>query len=189
MWLFTFQAGFKLLGEAIKNSNKLPFGRARDLYESYPSFHSLVKDETNNILSKLSCVMKHAGCKGNILRRDHEEKFEMVVEANDIILERVGITLDEIAGIRKNPEPEFQKQTPEPISGSWNKKIRIERTTPQQALNNILIKTKNIEKPQLYFKDKVNNSRNVPFEPRIKNKYNLLKPLALFLEEDESGNW
>lgn len=78
-----------MLGEAIKSSNKLPFGRARDLYESYPSFHNLVKSQTDNVLSKLSMIMKHAGSRGNILRRDHEEKFEMIVEANDVILERV----------------------------------------------------------------------------------------------------
>lgn len=95
--------------------------------------------------------------------------------------------MDEIAGIRSNPEPELQKATPGRISGSWNKVHSRNNASPQQALNNILNKTKNIEKPQLKFKDKVNNDRNIPFEPRIKNKYNLLKPLALFLEEHESG--
>lgn len=48
-----------------------------------------MKAEANNVLSKLHMIMRKAGHKGNIQRRDDEEKFEMIVDANDTILERV----------------------------------------------------------------------------------------------------
>lgn len=34
-------------------------------------------------------VLSHQGINANILRRDAEEKFDLIVEANDTILERV----------------------------------------------------------------------------------------------------
>jgi hypothetical protein len=38
-------------------------------------------------------VLRHQDIKGNILRRDFEEKFDLIVDANDSILERVVRTL------------------------------------------------------------------------------------------------
>jgi hypothetical protein len=38
-------------------------------------------------------VLRHQGLRGNILRRDFEEKFDLIVDANDSILERVVRTL------------------------------------------------------------------------------------------------
>lgn len=46
---------------------------------------------------------------------------------------------------------------------------------------------KNIVRPQAFFKDKIDNSNSRPWEPRIKEKPNSLKPLAIFLEETENG--
>lgn len=41
-------------------------------------------------------------------------------------------------------------------------------------------------RPQAFFKDKIINSSKYPWEPRIKEKPNSLKPLAIFLEEIEN---
>jgi hypothetical protein len=38
-------------------------------------------------------ILRHQGLRGNILRRDLEEKFDLIVDANDTILERVVRTL------------------------------------------------------------------------------------------------
>lgn len=59
-----------------------------------------------------------------LFSRDLDEKIELVIEANDVILERVANNLDELAGIRKNPQLPVEIQTVSaelPISGSWNK--------------------------------------------------------------------
>lgn len=50
-----------------------------------------------------------------------------------------------------------------------------------------LLTGKNIIRPQTFFKDKIDNSNLRPWEPRIKDKPNSLKPLAIFLEETENG--
>lgn len=51
-----------------------------------------------------------------------------------------------------------------------------------------IIFPKNISKPQLLFKIKIDNSNLFPFEPKIKDKPNSLKPLAILAEYDEDGN-
>lgn len=50
-----------------------------------------------------------------------------------------------------------------------------------------MLAAKNIIRPQNFFKDKISNSGSYPFEPRIKEKPNSLKPLAIFLEETQRG--
>lgn len=82
------------------------------------------------------------------------------------------------------PPPHLAPRRLEPISGSWNKNLN---PLTMRALSVMQNNSKNLEKPQLHFKHKVNNDRNATFEPKIKYKYNLLKPLALITEEDENG--
>lgn len=65
--------------------------------------------------------------KFNYFRRDDDEKFELLQECNDVILERVNSNLDVMAGIKKTPEivlAESQFSTPrsKPVSGSWNER-------------------------------------------------------------------
>lgn len=50
-----------------------------------------------------------------------------------------------------------------------------------------LLTAKNIVKPQLSFKEGIDNSNDNPWEPLLKDKPNSLKPLAIFLEETEMG--
>lgn len=49
-----------------------------------------------------------------------------------------------------------------------------------------LLTAKNILRPQLGFKDKIDNSSE-PFVPIIKEKPHSLKPLAIILEQTEYG--
>lgn len=41
------------------------------------------------VFHSISMVLHHQDIRGNILRRDCEEKFDLIVDANDSILERV----------------------------------------------------------------------------------------------------
>lgn len=45
------------------------------------------------VFHSISMVLHHQDIRGNILRRDFEEKFDLIVDANDSILERVVRTL------------------------------------------------------------------------------------------------
>mgnify|MGYP002716470124 CR=1 FL=1 len=77
------------MAEATKSSNKLPSGKSRDLYESCPAFHCIIKNQSNKVLSKISDFLKYTNTKGNILKRDEDDKFELLVDVNDSLLEKV----------------------------------------------------------------------------------------------------
>lgn len=57
------------------------------------------------------------------------------------------------------------------------------KLTGQNSIH--LLTAKNIVRPQTYFKDKVDNGNIHPWKPRITEKPNSLKPLALHLEPNE----
>lgn len=103
------------------------------------------------------------------------------------MLERINTNLDEIAGIRKNPETiliESKISTKAP--GSWNIGKSVNQS-PSNFHTARLLTAKNIARPQSSFKVPVDNSRLTPFVPRIKDKPNSLKPLAILPEYDEEG--
>lgn len=99
------------------------------------------------------------------------------------------MSLDVISGVHKNSNSNLLAKKVEVINASWNKVGGGVISGSAQVLNFILNKTKNMEKPQLKFDDKVNNDPLVPFEPRIKHKYNFFKPLAITLQKSEDGTW
>lgn len=97
--------------------------------------------------------------------------------------------MDKECGIAKNTEVELlvssAKGQPDGVNGSWNKQVcRSQATENIQSVR--LLAGKNIQRPQLTFKDKIDNSSK-PWYPRIKDKPNSLKPLAIYLEEGENG--
>lgn len=67
----------------------------------------------------------------SLYRRDNDEKLELMLECNDVMLERINSNLDILAGIRKNADPIIVEAelpatpiTPKPkgdgSGGSWN---------------------------------------------------------------------
>jgi len=72
------------------------------------------------------------------------------------------------------------------VNGSWN--LKTNQTNENANSEKIrLLGGKNVQKPQLMFKDKIDNSLKI-WMPRIKDKPNSLKPLALYVKETEYGN-
>lgn len=94
--------------------------------------------------------------------------------------------MDEESGILQNPEVQLVvSQIQKPIvNGSWNAQKTTNVSGDSQSIR--LLGGKNVLKPQVMFKDKIDNSFK-PWMPRIKEKPNSLKPLALYLEEGENG--
>lgn len=79
----------------------------------------------------MNSILKNYDLNENVnARKTFKDKIELIIEANDTVLEKVGDNLDELNGIKKkNVQPvEFQTVTAElpTISGSWN---RINRAT------------------------------------------------------------
>lgn len=97
--------------------------------------------------------------------------------------------MDEESGILRNPQVELvvsQIPAKSAVNGTWN----IRTSHPNQVSDGSekvrLLGGKNVQRPQLMFKDKIDN-RPKPWVPRIKEKPNSLKPLALYVEEGEHG--
>lgn len=85
-----------------------------------------MNNEGDRLLRIMNSILKHYDIEENInARQSTDDKIELIVEANDTILEKVGDNLDELNGIKKkNIQPvEFQMVTAQlpAISGSWNR--------------------------------------------------------------------
>ncbi|XP_072740270.1 exosome complex component 10 isoform X2 [Ciconia boyciana] len=167
---------------ATKASNGLPQpGDEYDFYRSFPGFRAYCETQGDRLLHCMSKVMQYHGCRSHM--KDHsrvtelEDKFDMLVDSNDIILERVGILLDEAAGVNKNQQPVLPAglQPPQTIVSSWNRKAgESHKRTQSETFR--LLHAKNISRPQLKFREKIDNS-NTPFVPKLFIKPNALKPL------------
>ncbi|XP_001660547.2 exosome component 10 isoform X1 [Aedes aegypti] len=187
--------GQKLLLDGMKSVLALPSGNSRDLYDTHPSFVRIMDTQANKVLHMISDVLKLHEIKGNIVVRDREEKFELLQEFNDSMLERINSNLDEVAGIKKKHETvlvQSEIQLPaEPrqrLSGSWNNASKTPAASVAAVVKATLVTGTNIQRPQVNFKVPVDNSPLNPFVPKIKEKPNSMKPLAVLPEYDEAGN-
>ncbi|KAL2103554.1 hypothetical protein ACEWY4_000422 [Coilia grayii] len=130
----------------------------------------------------MSQIMQHHGCRSHLRDRSKltglEERFDLVVDANDSILEKVGILLDEAGGVNRTQQPVMPVgyQPPKVVVSSWNRKGSGSGRSPETFK---LLHSKNVQRPQLRFRDKVDNS-NTPFIPRIFVKPNAKVPLPTY---------
>ncbi|NXN49485.1 EXOSX protein, partial [Rynchops niger] len=167
---------------ATKASNGLPQpGDEYDFYRSFPGFRAYCETQGDHLIHCMSKVMQYHGCRSYVKDRSKvtelEDKFDMLVDTNDVILERVGILLDEAAGVKKNQQPVLPAglQPPQTIISSWNRKVGESHKRAQSETFRLL-HAKNISRPQLKFREKIDNS-NTPFVPKLFIKPNALKPL------------
>ncbi|XP_072334572.1 exosome complex component 10 [Scyliorhinus torazame] len=166
---------------ATKSSNGLPQpGDEFDFYRSFPGFQAFCDAQADRLLSCMSHLMQYHSCRSHIKGRNKvtelEDKFDLLVDANDVILEQVGILLDEASGVNKNQQPVLPAglQLPKTIVSSWNRRNTETKRSRSETFR--LFHAKNIPRPQMKFKEKVDNS-NIPFVPKIFTKPNALKPL------------
>ena len=125
-------------------------------------------------------------------KNSDEEKLNAVIDFNDFILDRVGNVLDDFEGLKKRDQELIiatLNVTNESNEGnatnvaSWNQK----NPSNKNGVQRMVMGTKNILKPQLKFKEQVDNSSQ-PFKPILKFKHNSIKPFSLLEEYDEQGN-
>ncbi|XP_067213814.1 exosome complex component 10 homolog [Linepithema humile] len=181
------QEAYDTMRSGIKAANNLPAGNNFNYYTCFTSFNDAINKDKRRILSTMQAVIKLAGGSGTIGGRDIDEKFDLLEEANDQLLDQANILMDEESGIMRNPKVELVvSQMPRSaLNGSWN--VRRDKIDSSDKSDKIrLLAGKNVQRPQLMFRDKIDNSSK-PWIPRIKDKPNSLKPLALYVEENEQG--
>ncbi|KAM8927513.1 exosome complex component 10 [Pelodytes ibericus] len=167
---------------ATKASSGLPqCGDEFDFYRSFPGFRDFCESQGNVLLNCMSQIMQYHGCRSNIRDRSKvtelEDKFDLLVDANDVVLEKVGILLDDVSGVNRNQQPILPAglQAPKTIISSWNRKTG-DSNKKHKSETFRLLHAKNILRPQLKFKEKIDNS-NTPFVPKLFVKPNAQKPL------------
>uniref|UniRef100_A0A8C9TSN2 Exosome complex component 10 n=1 Tax=Scleropages formosus TaxID=113540 RepID=A0A8C9TSN2_SCLFO len=158
-------------------------GDEYDFYRSFPAFQSFCEAQGDRLLQCMSLLMRYHGCRAHSRDRNSltglEESFDLVVDSNDVILERAGILLDEASGVSRTQQPIMPVgfQPPKTVVSSWNR--RGGDLAQRNTLETIrLLQAKNIQRPQLKFKEKVDNS-NTPFVLKIFIKPNAIKPLSI----------
>ncbi|KAK5863407.1 hypothetical protein PBY51_000437 [Eleginops maclovinus] len=168
---------------ATKASAGLPqTGDEYDFYRSFPGFQEFCESQGDKLLQGMSQIMQHHGCRSHMRDRNKltglEERFDLVVDSNDVILERVGILLDEADGVNRSQQPVMPAgfQAPKIVVSSWNRKGSGSSSRSETFR---LLQAKNIARPQLKFREKVDNS-NTPFVPKIFIKPNAVKPLPSY---------
>ncbi|XP_056589892.1 exosome component 10 [Triplophysa dalaica] len=168
---------------ATKASAALPqAGDEFDLYRSFPAFEEFCASQGDRLLHCMSQIMQKHGCKSHMKDRNKltglEDRFDLVVDSNDAILEKVGILLDEASGVNRTQQPVMPVgyQPPKIVVSSWN------RGGGQATETFHLLHAKNIQRPQLKFKEKVDNS-NTPAVSKIFIKPNALKPLPSYFTD------
>ncbi|KAM9521449.1 exosome complex component 10 [Guaruba guarouba] len=168
--------------ESTKASNGLPQpGDEYDFYRCFSGFRAYCEMQSDRLLDCMTKVMQYYGCRSHMKDgsevTDLEDKFDVLVDANDVILERVSILLDEASGVTRNQQPVLPAglQPPQTIVSSWNRKA-AESHKRNQTETFRLLHAKNISRPQLKFREKIDNS-NTPFVPKLFVKPNALKPL------------
>ncbi|TKS77447.1 Exosome component 10 [Collichthys lucidus] len=168
---------------ATKSSAALPqAGDEFDFYRSFPGFQEFCESQGDKLLHCMSQIMQHHGCRSHMRDRNKltglEERFDLVVDSNDVILERVGILLDEADGVNRSQQPVMPAgfQPPKIVVSSWNRKGSGSGSRSGMFR---LLHAKNVARPQLKFKEKVDNS-NTPFIPKIFIKPNAIKPLPSY---------
>ncbi|XP_033210352.1 exosome component 10 isoform X2 [Belonocnema kinseyi] len=182
------KVGLSVIKDGIKASNSLPCNDNFKYFTCFPSFNSARSYQTKRILKVIQSIIESTATADDISRRGTEEKFELLVEANDIFLDRANALMNEESGAKCNSEIELvmsQSKKLLDVNGSWN--TVVNRQLP--ASGNIasaqsvrLLGAKNVQRPQLIFKDKIDNTSK-PWQPRIKEKPNALKSLSIHLEE------
>ncbi|KAI7793989.1 exosome component 10 [Triplophysa rosa] len=168
---------------ATKASAALPqAGDEFDLYRSFPAFQEFCASQGDRLLHCMSQIMQQHGCRSRMRDRNKltglEDRFDLVVDSNDAILEKVGILLDEASGVNRTQQPVMPTgyQPPKIVVSSWN------RGGGRGTETFHLLHAKNIQRPQLKFKEKVDNS-NTPFVSKIFIKPNALKPLSSYFTD------
>ncbi|XP_013876478.1 exosome complex component 10 [Austrofundulus limnaeus] len=175
--------GLSAVLSATKASAGLPqTGDEYDFYRSFPGFQEFCESQGDKLLHCMSQIMQHHGCRSYIRDRNKltgvEERFDLVVDSNDVILEKAGILLDEADGVNRSQKPVMPTgfQPPKIVVSSWNRKGS---SSGSRAETFRLLHAKNVTRPQLKFKEKIDNS-NTPFIPKIFIKPNSLKPLPSY---------
>ena len=97
------QESSKKIQSATKASNAIPSDRKEDwdYYSTFKAFRQVMKVQGNSIQKQMLTLLRYNGIKVANPGDNIADNLEMLAEANDQLLERISINLDEADGIKK----------------------------------------------------------------------------------------
>lgn len=93
------QDGYRAIIQGIRNANTFLIGTDFGYYETHQSFTNIMNEESNAVMRSINSILKKYDIHDNIKNRGLEEKTELIVEANDTILEQAANNIDEMNGM------------------------------------------------------------------------------------------
>lgn len=147
-------------------------------YRDYSGVERTIAQVNGSLMSLISNIFKHQDIKIGLTRHKLLDQFDMVREGNDALFERINSDIDEASGLRKNADAEI-------LDPSGLKKV--EGPSIVTGKNVVLLASRSVQKPQIFFEKKIDNSHKRPFLPLIEEKPNNIKPLSIMLCIDDTG--
>ncbi|KAG0182777.1 exosome nuclease subunit [Apophysomyces sp. BC1021] len=126
---------------------------------------------------------------------DVTDRYGGVIDVVDSLFEKADVCLDELQGRTRKPNIQVEQATPEvtQISTKVHNSIATYTNDDQSQARKLeykLLHAKNVVRPQMKFKDRVDNSPNTPFQRKIVFKPHATVPLDHDLTEvdiDQDG--
>lgn len=178
----TVQKGLSMMNQAIRNSNNLPAGAEFRSLETLSFFHDISHKLSSNVIHQLNSLLKTELPSFSLKEGDVEFNMERITDANDALLDRINTHID---CENKGVEPSQTKEAHVEGQGVYSPII-----TTIKVGTTSFIGAKNITRPQLLFKDEIDNSSSL-WVPKITYKPNNIKPLSFQiltnLEGEEIG--
>lgn len=173
------QEALRSIALATKASNEIPSDRKEDwdFYTTFKSFRQVTSAQSETTRNLLAKLLEHAGIKKSVPKNDFtttEDILEFLSDVNDHLLERIGTTLDEAAGLKKEVDPVLVEITSSPASIHRRSEVK-------------LLAGRNVTRPQIAFKDCIDNSVKTPFIPKLTEKPHSLKPLSILVEYSDQN--
>ena len=146
-----------------------------EFYSAFPKYKSVISKLSGTVFNTINDILSSEKLSATFHPDSGEEldftdKYDMMVEANDIILEKVGNLLDEVTGMR-SAQPAIQVKPNAPaLLASWNQSQNLGKMKTFSCLHSL-------PKPQNNFMPKPDNS-TLPFIVILKDKPNCSKLLT-----------
>ncbi|XP_045509805.1 exosome component 10 isoform X2 [Colias croceus] len=171
------QDGYMSVTKSIKSVNTMPIKTSYRVFKTFNDFNVVTYQISENAIVQSNNIVVNDLPTVKFKTKDNDNNTEKVIDANDYMLDRIHINIDGVCG--DNTGSNFVANP----SAKWNNAPVI---TKIQVGSTMFIGAKNIPRPQLFFKDPVDNSENL-WVPKISDKPNNIKPLTLNIIYNDEG--
>ncbi|KAJ8737858.1 hypothetical protein PYW08_000453 [Mythimna loreyi] len=177
------QGGYVKVNKSIKSANILPAGNSYGLFKTFTEFNIVSSQLSENVVLQSNQIISTELPAVKLKRDEHESNTEKIADVNDSILDRININIDTASGVNKSSDTFISGVKTRPHMTQWNSSPVIAKIQVGSAT---FIGAKNITRPQINFKDTIDNSESL-WVPKISDKPNNIKPLALNILYSDEG--